>query len=272
MRLWLLVAIVSTLVVPATAVGADGCGSPPLLAAGVDSNGQPGIWRISLDDQSLQQLDPGTDRRSYLVAVSPDEHWLLMYQADNSYNPATDRFVVDTVVMDLATDERFTLLPGSAPLGWTADSSAVVQSEHPNLMTRVPGGEVVPSAGTLVYPRSMRGETSPDGRLAAVIEKTPDGAAGISILDVSSNSEVMHIPTGRGAPQLAWSPDSTRLAFTSGTDTPAGMLWQLRIADMTSQTVELLGATQDLRLHSVVWLPSAPACDNLGRVRIGESG
>jgi hypothetical protein len=106
----------------------------------------------------------------------------------------------------------------------------------------------------------MRAIVSPNGQLQASVEKTPDGAAAISILDVASQSEVMHISTGRGAPQLAWSPDSAWLAFTSGSDTADGLLWQLRMASLADHSVALLGLTQDLHLHSVLWAPALPGC------------
>jgi hypothetical protein len=70
----------------------------------------------------------------------------------------------------------------------------------------------------------------------------------------------MHIPTGRGAPQLAWSPDSSRLAFTSGTDTAEGLLWQLRMVSLPDKKVSLFEPTQDLHLHSVLWAPPLAGC------------
>jgi hypothetical protein len=234
------------------------CTPTRLLAAG--SEEETGLWWIWPDNGFMRQIDPGTDSRSYLVAMSPDNRWVLYYATPGPYNPATDRFVVDTWVMDMATDERFKLVESSAPLGWTSDSANVVLGERPTMMARVPSGELVPTQGSLAYPTSMRAVISPDGTLKAAVEATPDGAAGISITNAASGNEVMNIPTGRGAPQLAWSPDSARLAYTSGNDTPAGLLWKLRMVDLASQKVDLLGSTQDMHLHSVLWAPPLPGC------------
>lgn len=245
----------------AAPVGLDPCTSTRLLVAGADATGaQAGMWWLWPDDGVIEQVDPGTTYRSYLVDVSPDARWVLYYQADNAYNPATDRFVVDTWVMDLETSERFEIVPGSAPLGWVADSSAVVLGERPNTMARVPDGEQVPSQGTLVMPLSMRSVVSPDGQLRAAVEKTPQGASGISISDVASDDEVIHVPTGRGAPQLAWSPDGARLAFTTASDSHEGLIWQLHMLDIASQTVSVVDLTRDLQLHSVLWPPPPPDC------------
>lgn len=238
----------------------DPCISTRLLVAGIDSSGDAGMWWVWPDDGVVEQVDPGTTYRSYLIDVSPDARWVLYYAADNNYNPATDRFVVDTWVMDQTTSDRFEINPGSSPLGWTADSSAVVSGEHPNVMARVPSGEQVPSQGTLVPPMSMRSVVSTDGQLRATVESTPQGASGISVTAEATGDEVMHVATGRGAPQMAWSPDSSRMAFTTGSDSGEGLIWQLRMLDVISQTASVVDLTRDLRLHSVLWPPPPPGC------------
>jgi len=194
------------------------------------------------------------------VAFSPDQRWVVYYQGPADYNPATQRFVVDTWVMDLQTDERVKLVSGNSPIGWISDSSAVVLGQRPTSMALVPTGDIVPTQGTLQYAQSMRSAVSPDQRLKAVVERTPQGAGGISIVDAASEDEVLHVQTGRGAPQLAWSPDSTRLAYTSGNDSAGGLLWRLRTIAMTDQRPTLLGSTQDLSLHSVLWAPPLSGC------------
>ena len=239
----------------------DRCTPTRLLAAGTDgANPDTGLWWIWPDDGFVRRVDPGATGRSYLVSVSPDERWVAYYQAPADYNPATDRFVVDAWVMDLETDARIKLMAGATPIGWTSDSGAVVLGEHPDLMVRVPSGDVVPTTGTPVYALSMRSALSPDQQLRAVVDRTPQGANGISVLAADSGDEVMHIPTGRGAPQLGWSPDSARLAFTSGNDAAGGLIWKLRVADLASKSVSLLEATQDFLLHSVLWAPPLPGC------------
>ena len=245
----------------APGVGIDRCTPTRLLAGGADAQGQhEGLWWVWPDDGFVREIEPDTNAADYLVAVSPDQRWVAYYQGPADYNPATQRFVVDTWVMDLQTDERTELVPGNSPLGWISDSSAVVLGERPTSMAHVPGGDIVPTQGTLIYAQSMRAAASPDQRLKAVVDRTPQGAGGISILDAGSNDEVLHIQTGRGAPQLAWSPDSTRLAYTSGNDSATGLLWRLRMMPMTDQRPTLVSSTQDLSLHSVLWAPALPGC------------
>lgn len=238
---------------------ADACSPARLLAAGADASQQNGLWWIWPDSGLVRQISAGGGAM-YLVAISPDQRWVAYYQGPDNYNPATDRFVVDTWVMDLQSEDRTKLVEGSSPIGWLSDSSALVLGQHPDQMVLVPSGELVPSQGTLVSAQSMRAAVSPDQRLRAVVDATPQGASGISILDSASGQEVWTLGTGRGAPQLAWSPDAQRLAFTSGTDSGEGMIWQLRMASLADRTVQLVGAAQDLRLHSVMWLPPADDC------------
>jgi hypothetical protein len=245
----------------AAAVRVDRCTPTRLLAGGTDANGQhDGLWWIWPDDGFVREIEPDTNASDYLVAFSPDQRWVVYYQGPPDYNPATQRFVVDTWVMNLQTDERVQLVAGNSPIGWISDSSAVVLGERPTSMALVPTGEIVPTQGTLEFAQSMRSVLSPDQRLAAVIDRTPQGAGGISILDAASKDEVLHIQTGRGAPQLAWSPDSMRLAYTSGNDSPDGLVWRLRMMVMTDRQPTLVGSTQDLSLHSVLWAPPLSGC------------
>jgi hypothetical protein len=244
-----------------SAVRIDRCTPTRLLAGGADAQGQhEGLWWIWPDDGFVREIEPDTNASDYLVAFSPEQRWVVYYQGPADYNPATQRFVVDTWVMDLQTDERIKLVAGNSPIGWISDSSAVVLGERPTSMALVPTGEIVPTQGMLQYAQSMRSAVSPDQRLKAVVERTPQGAGGISIEDASSGDEVLHIQTGRGAPQLAWSADSTRLAYTSGIDSASGLLWRLRMMVMTDQRPTLLSSTQDLSLHSVLWAPPLAGC------------
>ena len=71
----------------------------------------------------------------------------------------------------------------------------------------------------------------------------------------------MSIPTGRGAVQLAWSPDGTHLAYTSGVDTPQGLIWRLRMVDLSEKSVSLLDSTGETEIHSVVWAPALSGCN-----------
>jgi hypothetical protein len=71
---------------------------------------------------------------------------------------------------------------------------------------------------------------------------------------------VMNIPTGRGAVQLAWSPDAKRLAYTSGVDSPQGLIWRLRMVDVVDRSVSLLDATGEMEIHSVIWAPALAGC------------
>jgi hypothetical protein len=239
----------------------DRCTPTRLLAGGTDdSNQHDGLWWVWPDDGYIRDINPDNLASDYVVAFSPDGRWVAYYQGPDNYNPATDRFVVDTWVMDLETDERTRLVSGNTPIGWISDSSALVLGERPMFMTLVPTGEVVPTQGNLLYAQSMRAADSPDGKLRAAVVRTPQGAAGISILDNTSGSEVAHINTGRGAPQLAWAPDSARLAYTSGNDSPAGLIWKLRTFSPGATQPALVGAARDLSLHSVLWAPPLPGC------------
>jgi hypothetical protein len=107
----------------------------------------------------------------------------------------------------------------------------------------------------------MRSALSPDQQFRAVVDTTPQGANGISILNGSSGDELWRIPTGRGAPQLAWSADAQRLAFTSANDSQDGLVWKLRMANVGDHTVQVVEATQDLFLHSVIWAPVSSECE-----------
>src|SRR5437879_5052498 len=78
------------------------------LVAGSEAADTPtALWWVWPDDNVVRQVDPTDDRRSFLVAVSPDHRWVTYYQRSPL---ATDRFIVDTWVMDLTTDERFKLV------------------------------------------------------------------------------------------------------------------------------------------------------------------
>jgi len=244
---------------PTGAQTASTCSSDRLLAAGADASEQNGLWWIWPDDGVVRQITSGGGG-VYLVAISPDQRWVAYYQGPDNYNPATDRFVVDTWVFDLQTEERTKLVDGSSPLGWLADSSALVLGQHPDQMVLVPSGQLVPTQGTLIYAQSMRSAFSPDQRLRAVVDTTSRGADAISILDGGSGDEMWRIPTGRGAPQLAWSPDAQRLAFTSGMDTGGGMEWRLRVANLADRSVQMPPVAQELFLDSVVWVPPAGEC------------
>jgi Tol biopolymer transport system component len=243
---------------PALAAEGDRCALDRLLVAGSETVSSPtGLWWVWPDEGLVQQVEGSEDQRSYLVAVSPDQRWVTYYQRSPL---ATDRFVVDTWVMDLATDERFKLVEGNAPIAWRADSTAVVLGERPYLMATVPDGALVATAGELVSADAMRSVLSPDGRFRASVATTPNGAAGVNITDAGAQEPIMTIPTGRGAVQLAWSPDSSRLAFTSGTDGPDGLVWRLNMVDLADQRVSLVESTAGMELHSVVWAPPLPGC------------
>src|SRR5712691_4861338 len=236
-----------------TGVHIERCAPPRLLVA--DSQA---LWWVWPETGLLRQVGPPEPERAYLVAVSPDGRWVTYYQRQNQ--PQTDKFVVDTWVMDLATDERRKLVDGNSPIGWIADHNAVVLGERPQLMALVPTGSLEPTSGQLVLADSMRGSTSPDGRLRAAVATMPTGAAGVNIVDLQSGESLMNIPTGRGAVQLAWSPDSSHLAYTSGLDSPQGLSWRLRMVDLLDKSVSLLDATGDMEIHSVVWVPALSGC------------
>jgi dipeptidyl aminopeptidase/acylaminoacyl peptidase len=216
------------------------------------------MWWVWPETGLLRQVGPPQPERAYLVAVSPDGRWVTYYQRQSQVQ--TDRFVVDSWVMDLATDERTKLVEGNSPIGWIADHNAVVLGERPQLMALVPSGSLEPTTGQLVLADSMRGSTSPDGRLRAAVATMPTGAAGVNIVDVQSGEPLMNIPTGRGAVQLAWSPDSNYLAYTSGVDSPQGLTWRLRMVDLSDKSVSLLDATGDMDIHTVVWAPALSGC------------
>jgi hypothetical protein len=229
------------------------CAPPRLLVAGSET-----LWWVWPDTGLLRQVGPAERERVYLVAVSPDGRWVTYYQRSSQVQ--SDRFVVDTWVMDLATDERIKLVDGNSPIGWIADHNAVVLGERPQLMALVPSGELAPTEGQLVIADSMRGSTSPDRLLRAAVATMPTGAAGVNIFDLPSGESVMNIPTGRGAVQLAWSPDSTHLAYTSGVDSPDGLMWRLRMVDLSDKKVSLLDATGEREIHSVIWAPALSGC------------
>jgi hypothetical protein len=239
-------------------VHVDRCAPPRLLVAGADQTDvHTGLWWIWPDDNSLRQVEDSQNQRSFLVATSPDKRWVLYYQRSST---PSDRFIVDTWVMNLATDERIKLVDESAPLDWIADGSAVVLGERPYLMAMVPSGELAPTVGALAGDSALRTALSPDGKLRAVVAATPTGAGGINIYAAGTTEPVQSIPTGRGAVELAWSPDSTHLAYTSGVDGPDGLIWRLRVLDLADGSVTLVDTPGDLQIHSVVWVPALSGC------------
>jgi hypothetical protein len=238
------------------------CAPDRLLIAGSpsDETELTGLYWLypDTDPTLIRPIELRQTQRSFLVAISPDNRWVTYYQ--RSSQATNDRFIVDTWILDIATDERTMLVDGNAPLGWIADSSAIVLGDRPNLMAAVPSGELVPTTGQLIAADSMRMVTSPNGRYRAAVGNTPSGAAGFNILDTSAGELIVSLPTGRGAVQMAWAPDSTHLAFTSGTDSSAGLIWKLREVDLTDQSVALVESTRDMAVHSALWTPRSAAC------------
>jgi Tol biopolymer transport system component len=127
-------------------------------------------------------------------------------------------------------------------------------------MVTVPGAEVVPTEGEVVFSDPMRAALSPDRLFRASIAADSSGATGVSVVDLGAGEVIMTLPTGRGAVQLAWSPDSSHLAFTSGTDGADGLIWKLSIVDIAERSVAQLDSVQDLQIHSVVWAPTPGGC------------
>jgi hypothetical protein len=242
------------------AVRIDRCAPDRLLIAGSDrTNVETGLWWLWPDQSLLRQIESSVRQTSSLVAVSPDARWATYYQRSPLAPP--DRFIVDTWVLDLASDQRHKLVEQTLPLGWIPDSSAVILGSNPNLMARVPSGELVPTDQALVTTDAMKAVRSPNGQFRAVVTTGIMGAAtGIDVFDLTSQELVMHIVTGRGAITMAWSPDSARLAFTSSAGGQLELLWRLQIADIPERRVMPVETTSDLQVHSVAWVPSLPGC------------
>jgi hypothetical protein len=246
-------------------VTVDRCAPERLLAAGSDApelDAPSSLWWVPLaGDAPPRRVEIG-GQRAYLVSLSPDRRWVTYYQRSPRATP--DKFLADTWVLNLATDERFKLADSSTPIGWSANSRGVILGEHPDTMALVPSGEPVPTEGPIVASASLRGADSPDGQVRAVVSGSTYGVEGVDLLDRSSGDLVMHVATGRAAVQLAWSPDSARLAFTNGTETASSPTWRLRMVDVGTREVSTLASTRDFELHSVVWVPALPACGAAG--------
>jgi hypothetical protein len=231
-----------------------------LIASSEMATNSSQIAWVSLADGTVSPVEiiPNQLQRTYLVATSPDGRWATYYQ--RSATAPSDRFVVDTWVMDLVSDTRYRLVEGNAPIAWSGDSHAVVLGERPFLMATVPTGDLVATEGQLVAATAMRSTVSPDGAYRATVASMPNGAAGVTITDVSAGELRLRVATGRGAVQLAWSPDSTKLAYTSGVDTASGLDWRLRMVDLNDDQVTLVDSTRQLEVHSVLWVPALPGC------------
>jgi len=172
----------------------------------------------------------------------------------------SDRFVVDTWVVDTATDEHYKLVEGNAPRAWNAESRGVMLGERPNLMATVPDGELVPTEGPLISSDGTRTVLSPDGQVRATVATSSRGSVALELFEAGQLDPFLSVPTGLAQIQMAWSPDSTRLAYVSSMAGRDGIVWRLRIIDVASGSVEPVEATLDLHLHSVVWLPATPGC------------
>jgi Tol biopolymer transport system component len=193
-----------------------------------------------------------SSQRSYLVAPSPDGHWVSYYQ--RSSTDPSDRFVVDAWVIDVATDERHKLVQDATPRAWNAASKGVVLGERPYLMATVPDGELVPTEGPLIAADGTRTVMSPDGQLRATVATSTRGSVALELFEPDQTDPFMSVPTGLAQIQMAWSPDSSRLAFVSSMAGRDGIVWRLRMIDVAERTVAPVESTLDLYLHSVVWL------------------
>jgi hypothetical protein len=240
------------------AVYVDRCAPARLLVAGSpDGEVFSGLWWV-LPDQGLVRAAEASAQRSFLVAPSPDGRWVAYYQ--RSSTDPSDRFVIDAWVIDVATDDRFKLAEDSSPRAWTANSRAVVLGERPALMASVPTGELLPSAGPFATADGMRSAISPDRQWRATVATSSRGSVAVELFASDSSEPVMSIPTGLGPVQLAWSPDSSRLAYTSSMAGPNCIVWRLRMVDVAERSVALVDSTRALQLHSVVWVPQLGDC------------
>jgi hypothetical protein len=127
-------------------------------------------------------------------------------------------------------------------------------------MARVPSGELVPTEGPFATADGMRTAISPDRQWRATVATSSRGSVAVEIFAGDSTEPSMSIPTGLGPIQLAWSPDSNRLAYTSSMAGQNGIVWRLRMVDIAERSVALLDSTRDLQLHSVVWVPQLGEC------------
>jgi len=249
----LLITFVSSL---AVAEPVQECTPERLLVAGTTADEtMAGIWWLDPADQRVRQVE-SSPQRSYLVAPSPDSRWVAYYQ--RSSTDPSDRFVVDAWVIDVATDERYKLVEDSTPRAWNVESKGVVLGERPYLMATVPAGELVPTEGPLVAADGTRTVMSPDGQMRAAVATSSRGSVALELFEAGQTDPFMSVPTGLAQIQMAWAPDSTRLAYVSSMAGRDGIVWRLRMVDIAERTVAPVESTLDLHLHSVVWLPASP--------------
>jgi Tol biopolymer transport system component len=106
-------------------------------------------------------------------------------------------------------------------LGWIEAGSVLVAAVEPGGQTRLVSWSPRSSGLTDVAPLSVDRASalfalSPDGRLLALSDRN----TGIDVLDLSTGQRTVDVARGKAIGgdvlQLAWSPDSTRLAFVSG--------------------------------------------------------
>lgn len=234
------------------------CAPSRLLVAGADpADGLEGLWWVWPDDDIVRPIER-SPQRSFLIARSPDERWVSYYK--RSSTDLSDRFVVDAWVIDVATDERYKLVEDGTPRAWNANSLGVVLGERPFQMALVPSGELVPTEGPLVAEDGMRSLISPDGQRRATVATSSRGSVAVELFDVGQSDPFMSIPTGLGPIQLAWSPDSARLAYTSSMAGQDGIVWRLRMVDVAERSVAPVESTRGLALHAVVWVPPLGGC------------
>ena len=118
----------------------------------------------------------------------------------------------------------------------TRSHRGVMLGERPYLMATVPVGELVPTEGPLISSDGTRTVLSPDGQVRATVATSTRGSVALELFEAGQSDPFLSVPTGLAQIQMAWSPDSTRLAYVSSMAGQNGIVWRLRMVDVASRS------------------------------------
>jgi len=237
------------------------------------------LWAVRADGSGAFQVDQEPVKEN--AAWSPVAN-LIAYQTED---PGSEKWVRNLKLARLVGDsaEVETLLPEGSDLfdlAWAPDGESLAVSfprtkDHPLHVERVTldgectnlfsiGKEVSAEDDLYSYPWAAQGfKWSPDGRYLAYFLRSSSGSlsadgVGIEVRDLQNPAVPIDLGSGLMYPEwLAWSPDSTQLAYIQGGGREATVNKQLCIVNMEDGKVSECGLTGQVDTHPA-WTPVSP--------------